>query len=58
MQTGRNTKGTGNERLFFKNIDETAARGNYGRVQSEPSFTTGTASHDFWAGPSTAFYFI
>jgi hypothetical protein len=58
MKTDRNTKGTGNERLLFKNLDEAAACGNYGGVQSEPSLETGTATHDFWAEPYTAFNFI
>ena len=58
MQTDNNTKGTGDERLLFKNLDEAAARGNYGGVQSEPSLATGTATHDFWAELYATFNFI
>jgi hypothetical protein len=58
MKTDQHTKGTGDERLLFKNFDEAAARGNYGGVQSEPSLATGTATHDFCSEPYTAFHFI
>jgi hypothetical protein len=55
MQKDRKTKGTGDERLLFKNLDEAAACRNTGRVQREPSLSTGTTTHDFWAEPYTAF---
>ena len=58
MPTDRNKKGTGDERLLFKNLDEAAACGNHGGVQSEPSLATGTAAHDFWAEPYAAFNYI
>lgn len=58
MQTEKNTKGIGDERLLFKNLDEAAACGNYGGVQSEPSLATETSTKDFCAEPYTAFNFI
>lgn len=48
MQTDRNAKGIGDELLLlFKDLDEAAACGNYGGLQSEPSLATGTATHNF-----------
>jgi hypothetical protein len=47
MQTDRNTKGIGDERLLFKNLDKAAACGNYGGVQGNPSPAIGMATHNF-----------
>ena len=58
MQTGRNTKSIGDERLLFKNLDEAAECGDYGGVQSSPSLATGTARHDSWAESYPTFHFI
>lgn len=58
MQTESKMKGIGDERLFFKNLDKAGACGNYGGAQRESSLATGTAMHDFWAKPYTAFNFI
>jgi hypothetical protein len=47
MQTDRNTKGIGDERLLLKNLDKAAAYGIYGGVQRNPSPATGMATQDF-----------